>query len=160
MERLADIWHAQVPGLVAKFDSSGDGEVSLREFFKFLGVAADYAPNILQKMTKVFAVASQKGLSIKGVFAELDKDGNGSIDYDEFVQGVCDFILKKRTSTDYQSEGYKTRTASVASQQVDLLCVLVQLSLFGMSHINYVLFLPFEHVNNFSQITPNDKTTT
>jgi Ca2+-binding EF-hand superfamily protein len=81
-------WKEQVPSLLAKFDSSGDGHVSLREFFKFLGLSADYAPNIVQKMTNIFAIATQKGLTIKDIFAELDADGSGALNADELQAGL------------------------------------------------------------------------
>ena len=79
-------WKKQLPAIVKKFDSSGDGNVSLPEFFKFLGVQ-DYAPNIIQRMTKVFALAAEK-LSIEDIFKELDTDGGGSIDADELRSGI------------------------------------------------------------------------
>lgn len=81
-------WKSQIPALVAKFDSSGDNEVSLKEFFQYLGLSSDYAPNIIQKMTNIFAVATQKGLSIKAIFEELDGDGNGQLEVDELLSGL------------------------------------------------------------------------
>jgi Ca2+-binding EF-hand superfamily protein len=81
-------WKKQVPSLLAKFDASGDGQVSLREFFKFLGLSADYTPNIVQKMTNIFAIATQKGLSIKDIFTELDADGSGALSADELQAGL------------------------------------------------------------------------
>jgi Ca2+-binding EF-hand superfamily protein len=53
-------WRSQVPDIIVKFDKSSDGNVSLKEFFAFLGVES-YAPNIVQKMTKIFAKATEKG---------------------------------------------------------------------------------------------------
>lgn len=80
-------WKKQIPELVKKFDSSEDGLVSLKEFFAFLGIN-DYAPNIIQRMTKIFAVATQKGLSIKDIFVELDSDGSGELDQTELISGL------------------------------------------------------------------------
>ena len=77
----------EIPNLVKKFDTSGDGLVSLKEFFNFLGIK-DYSPNIVQKMTKIFAVATQKGISFKDIFQELDEDGNGTLDKDEIIAGL------------------------------------------------------------------------
>lgn len=80
-------WTSQLPAIVAKFDKSGDGQVSLREFFNFLGIK-DYAPNIIQRLTKIFAIATQKGLSFQDIFIELDEDKNGKLDANEIVQGL------------------------------------------------------------------------
>lgn len=49
---------------------------------------SDYAPNIIQRMTKVFAVAIQKGLSIEAIFREFDKDGDGCVDAKEIQSGI------------------------------------------------------------------------
>ena len=72
----------EVPKLFAKIDLDGNGEVSLKEFLAFLGIT-DYAPNIVQRMTKVFSVAADKGLSFKEIFSVFDADGNGTIDASE-----------------------------------------------------------------------------
>jgi Ca2+-binding EF-hand superfamily protein len=80
-------WKQQIPGIVKKFDASGDGLVSLREFFTFLGIK-DYAPNIIQRLTKIFSVATDKGLSIEAIFQELDTDKTGTIDAQELENGL------------------------------------------------------------------------
>lgn len=80
-------WQEQMPGVLAKFDSSGDGLVSLREFFQFLGIE-DYGPNIVQRLTKIFSVATEKGLSIQRIFQELDVDKNGTLDTAELREGL------------------------------------------------------------------------
>ena len=80
-------WKSQLPALLKKFDVDGNGEVSLREFFKFLGIT-EYAPNIIQRMTKIFAVASQKKVSVKDIFTHLDSDGSGQLDASELETGL------------------------------------------------------------------------
>lgn len=80
-------WKNEIPAIVRKFDSSGDGMVSLPEFFAHLGIK-DYAPNIIQRLTKIFAVATMKGLSFKDIFMELDTDQSGSIDEQELLEGL------------------------------------------------------------------------
>ena len=80
-------WRSQIPSIIRKFDKSGDGTVSLREFFLFLGVD-NYAPNIIQKMTKIFALATEKGLTFQDIFAELDDDKNGKLDGPELKRGL------------------------------------------------------------------------
>lgn len=80
-------WKQQIPAIVRKFDVSGDGLVSLREFFTFLGIK-DYAPNIIQRLTKIFSVATEKGLSFEVIFHELDTDKTGTIDAKELESGL------------------------------------------------------------------------
>jgi len=80
-------WRSQIPAFISKFDTSGDGSVSLKEFYKFVGIV-DYAPNIIQRMTKVFAAVSEKGLSIKEVFDEFDANKDGSLGAAELVAGL------------------------------------------------------------------------
>ena len=80
-------WRAQLPSIVTKFDSNGDGSVSLKEFFKYLGVV-DYAPNIVQRMTKIFAAASEKGYSVKDAFDEFDINKDGMLDASELLTGL------------------------------------------------------------------------
>lgn len=69
-------WKSQIPALVARFDSSGDGDVQLKEFFEFLGVKS-YSPNIEQRMTKIFAVAIDSGMTFDSIYENFDKDGDG-----------------------------------------------------------------------------------
>ena len=73
--------------MILKFDKSGDGNVSLKEFFAFLG-AEDYVPNIIQRMTKIFAIATEKGLSFKDIFSELDGNKDGQLDSAELKKGL------------------------------------------------------------------------
>lgn len=80
-------WRAQIPAIINKFDQSGDGNFSLREFFSFLGVES-YAPNIIQRMTKIFALATEKGLSFQDIFTELDEDKDGKLDAVELRKGL------------------------------------------------------------------------
>jgi len=79
-------WELQIPQIVKKFDTSGDGTVSIKEFFQFLGIK-DYSPNIIQKLTRIFTIALQKGVSFKAIFMELDENKNGSIDTQELITG-------------------------------------------------------------------------
>lgn len=80
-------WRVQVPEMVKKFDRSGNGTVSLRDFFSFLG-AEDYVPNVIQRMTKIFSLATEKGLTFKDIFDELDEDKNGILDALELKKGL------------------------------------------------------------------------
>lgn len=71
---------------------------------------------------------------VNEVFSKFDVDKNGDIDYDEFVNGVCDFILLKQSSTkawNYQ-DAYETtrhrrasRASSHSSHHVSSLCVIM-----------------------------------
>lgn len=81
-------WKQQLPAIIKQFDTSGDGLVSLKEFFKFLGIKEDYAPNIVQRLTKIFAIATDKGLSFKTIFEELDADKNNTLDASELMSGL------------------------------------------------------------------------
>lgn len=80
-------YRSQLPALMDKFDNSGDGVISLKEFFSFLGIKS-YTPDIIQRMTKVFAVATEKGLSFRDIFTQLDRDGNGTLDRSEIAAGL------------------------------------------------------------------------
>lgn len=48
----------------------------------------DYAPTIIQRMTKIFAVAQDKGLSFENIFHELDGDGDGKMTAEELLRGL------------------------------------------------------------------------
>ncbi|KAJ1442329.1 hypothetical protein B484DRAFT_442214 [Ochromonadaceae sp. CCMP2298] len=85
-EQVSD-WKRQMPSLIRKFDKDGSGDVSLREFFAFLGIA-DYAPNIIQRMTKIFAFAAQKKVSVRDIFEHLDSDKSGFLDAGEIEKGL------------------------------------------------------------------------
>jgi Ca2+-binding EF-hand superfamily protein len=82
-----DGWEQQIPLLVQKFDIDGDEMISLKEFFVYLGIK-DYIPNIIQRLTKVFAIATLKGLSFSAIFKELDTDKNGFLDVPELLEGL------------------------------------------------------------------------
>jgi Ca2+-binding EF-hand superfamily protein len=78
-------WKQQVPNIVKKFDKNGDGTVSLREFFRYLGIN-DYSPNIIQRLTKIFVIAVENNsnqISLKEIFSEFDDDKNGTLDANE-----------------------------------------------------------------------------
>ena len=80
-------WKKQIPALVKKFDADGSGSVSIREFFSFLGIT-DYSPNIIQRMTKIFALAIDKGLTFKEIFTELDDDKDGHLNVTDLLSGL------------------------------------------------------------------------
>jgi Ca2+-binding EF-hand superfamily protein len=80
-------WKKQLPALVKKFDADGSGAVSIREFFLFLGIT-DYSPNIIQRMTKIFALAIDKGLTFKEIFTELDDDKDGQLNITDLLSGL------------------------------------------------------------------------
>ena len=92
-------WREKIPELVRKFDKDGNGDVSLREFFRFLGID-DYSPDILQKMTKIFAVASEQGATVEDIFSELDADGDGDMTAEELLQGLRSINFKDITESD------------------------------------------------------------
>ena len=77
-------WRQEVPAIFAKFDTSGDGVVSLSEFFSFLG-AEKYLPNIMQRMTKIFASVSAP---LRTIFASFDVRSVGSITSAELKAGL------------------------------------------------------------------------
>ena len=80
-------WRKQIPQVIAKFDKDGDGDLQLTEFLAFLGVK-DYAPNVIQRMTKVFAIASEKGASFEDIFTVFDADGSGNVSPKELLAGL------------------------------------------------------------------------
>jgi Ca2+-binding EF-hand superfamily protein len=47
-----------------------------------------YAPNIIQRMTKIFSLATEKGLSFQDIFSELDEDKDGKLDAVELRKGL------------------------------------------------------------------------
>lgn len=80
-------WRSQIPSIIAKVDKTNEGILSLKAFFSFLG-DADYSPNIVQKMTKIFAVAIDKGMTFDKIFNEIDQNKNGKISADELFNGL------------------------------------------------------------------------
>jgi Ca2+-binding EF-hand superfamily protein len=92
-------WKLQLPKFISRFDSSGDGSVSLKEFFSFFGIK-DYTPNIIQKMTKTFALANDKGVSVCDSFDELDTSSCGSITPSELQLGLKKFGIQSDISLD------------------------------------------------------------
>jgi Ca2+-binding EF-hand superfamily protein len=79
-------WREQLPALVAKFDADNDGTVSLREFLNFLAPGVhNYAPNIIQNLTKVFVMA---GISCDEIFDTLDIDHSGHITASELLENL------------------------------------------------------------------------
>lgn len=80
-------WREQIPNIVSKFDKGGDGTVQLREFFLYFGIT-EYAPNVIQRMTKIFLVAHEKGMSFRSIFQEFDSDGDGILSAAELVAAL------------------------------------------------------------------------
>ena len=80
-------WRAQIPNLVNKFDKNNDGHVQLRDFFLYFGVTS-YAPNVIQRLTKIFLIAHEKGLSFKDIFQEFDSNGDGLLTASELVAAL------------------------------------------------------------------------
>jgi Ca2+-binding EF-hand superfamily protein len=80
-------WKLQIPVIVNKFDTNGDNSLNLKEFFGFLGIT-DYSPNTIQKMTKIFALSTDKGLSIVDIFTELDSDNTGVLTAENIKEGL------------------------------------------------------------------------
>lgn len=82
-------WEAQIPALVWKLDKNGDNTIELREFFLHFGIN-QYAPNVAQKMTKVFTEALHQGSfnEVSQIFAVFDQDKNGVMDEEELIAGL------------------------------------------------------------------------
>lgn len=79
-------WKLQIPDVMSKFDVSGDGSVSLSEFFKFLG-AEQYIPNIIQKMTKIFA---KSNIPLQNIFDIFDSKKVGYIQGEQLRKGLLE----------------------------------------------------------------------
>lgn len=79
-------WKSQIPNIMAKFDVSGDGSVSLSEFFQFLG-AEQYIPNIIQKMTKIFA---KSNIPLQSIFDIFDSKKVGYIQGEQLQKGLLE----------------------------------------------------------------------
>lgn len=82
-------WRNQLPAIAAKIDTTHNGLISLHDFFKFLGDVS-YAPNIIQKMTKIFALATQKGMTFDTIFTTIDQNKSGMISVEELHKGLID----------------------------------------------------------------------
>ena len=80
-------WRQQIPRIIAKFDKDRDGQLQLPEFLAFLGIK-DYAPDVIQRMTKVFAVAADKGVSFDDIFTVFDTDESGNMSAKELLTGL------------------------------------------------------------------------
>lgn len=70
-----------------KFDVNGDNSLNLKEFFNFLGIT-DYSPNTIQKMTKIFALSTDKGLTIDDIFNELDSNNTNELTAENIKEGL------------------------------------------------------------------------
>lgn len=66
-------WRQQIPAIARKFDPDGDGQVSLKEFFAYFG-CKEYIPNMIQRLTRIFATAN---IPLRNIFGDFDTDGSG-----------------------------------------------------------------------------------
>ena len=82
-------WRDQIPDMAAKIDTAHHGLISLHDFFEFLGDPS-YAPNIIQKMTKIFALAIEKGMTYDTIFSTIDHKKTGKISVEELHKGLVD----------------------------------------------------------------------
>ena len=80
-------WRNEIPLFIEKFDQTGNGKISLKDFFSFLGIK-NYFPNIIQKMTKIFSLALEKGLTFQEIFTELDEDKDGKLNHVELKKSL------------------------------------------------------------------------
>ena len=82
-------WRNQIPKIVQQFDRSGDNSVDLKEFFQFLGIT-NYEADIIQSMTKIFAVAQEKGMTFDKIFEELEpsEEKKGWLNAAELLAGL------------------------------------------------------------------------
>lgn len=95
-------WRKQIPLIAKKFDTSGDGMVNLKEFMAYVGV--DYLPNVLQRLTKIFAVVIDSNrLTFQDIFKELDTDGNGKLDCDELHSALVKLQFQDITKADAEA---------------------------------------------------------
>jgi Ca2+-binding EF-hand superfamily protein len=66
-----------------------ESPVTLSETLRNIGID-ECQLTLLQKISKVFAVACDRGLSLESIFSELDKDKSGQISVEEFLLGLKD----------------------------------------------------------------------
>lgn len=77
-----------------------------QEFFKFLG-DDNYTPNIIQKMTRVFALAVEQ-ISLDDIFSELDLNNDGSINSEELRAGLVRLNLFPGEHSQFYSQGTRS----------------------------------------------------
>lgn len=95
-------WEKQLPKIASKFDESGSGLVSLKELYRYLG-ANDYIPNIIQIVTRVFALAYyEKGLSMEDIFSEFDADSDGKLKKSDINTGLTKLHFNDVSEEDIQ----------------------------------------------------------
>ena len=80
-------WRTQIPKLIKELPTNDDGDLQLSEFLSFLGIE-DYTPNVVQRMTKVFAVAAENGASFDDIFTVFATDGTGNMSATELLAGL------------------------------------------------------------------------
>jgi Ca2+-binding EF-hand superfamily protein len=108
----------------------------LRPFFKVYDV--DNSNSLQLDELRVLFEDLGESLSkqeVNDIFVKFDKDRNGEIEYDEFVEGICEYILQQRDAPEqwnaYQQQGHgrgmRSRTISKNSNLVRrcFVCVCV-----------------------------------
>ena len=77
-------WRKQIPEIARRFDTDGDGQVSLKEFFAYFG-CKEYIPNMIQRLTMIFATAN---IPLNTIFGEFDADGSGYLACEELTAAL------------------------------------------------------------------------
>ena len=100
----------------------------LRPFFKVYD--ADNSNSLqIEELRVLFEDMGEKltRAEVGDLFAKFDTDKNGSIDYEEFVQGVCDFILNNQAagSGKYHHANNRQRGMSNLSHGVSLFAYFI-----------------------------------
>ena len=80
-------WRTRIPQLMKPLYTNKHGDLQLSKFLSFLGIE-DYAPNVVQRMTEVFADAAENGSSFDDVFTVFAADGNGSMSATALLAGL------------------------------------------------------------------------
>ena len=91
----------QFTELVAAMDEDGDGELSYQEFLKFFAVGSEYDKNVISTITNMSIQTAKNVIrekmrgrlqggpaEIRRSFQFFDRDGSGTIDLEEFAEGL------------------------------------------------------------------------
>ncbi|CAM9334375.1 unnamed protein product, partial [Phaeothamnion confervicola] len=78
----------QVQEVLRRFDSDGDGRISIEEFLTFLGRKYTGTTASEAKLRKILGKAEEMGLSVAETFGAWDKDGSGEITVSELEAGL------------------------------------------------------------------------
>lgn len=79
--------------VVNSMDSNGDGCVSFNEFIEHVGGASVMNVNRLVTMLRDRILEKAQKCSLQRCFNDIDTDGDGKVDHDEFYDGVKDYGL-------------------------------------------------------------------